>query len=149
MSCSLPTGGDPKSPPTPGPGADPHRTLSVRIGRLDAKEESTVTWTLVELVTAIGWHAAADAAWAFVVGEKADYLVITTAGPEGFMGQYPLWGEEGKYGGWMFFDGLTLSEVFAVLEKFYAGRRAEACFAPHSGRFQSYRENDPKGGQPT
>ena len=135
-TCSHPTRGNAKSLPTPGPAADPHRTISVGIYRHGTGEESTATWTLLELVTAIGWHAAADAGWTFVVGEEPDCLAIGTAGPESFTGQHPLWGEGGTLEGAMIFDGLTLSEVSALLERFYSGRRAESCFTPHHGRFE-------------
>lgn len=125
------------SPPTPGPAAGPHRTRSVSIYRHDTREESTATWTLLELLVAIGWYAGADTDWTFVLdGEEPDSLAISTAGPERFIGQHPLWGDGGKLEGTMIFEGLTLPEVYALLEKFYAGRSAESCFAPHYGRFE-------------
>ena len=40
--------------------------------------------------------------------------------------------------GAMMFDDLTFDDVRQILEKFYAGRTAEGCFAPYYGHFQFY-----------
>ncbi len=41
-------------------------------------------------------------------------------------GQHPLWGEQDKLEGAMMFDDLIFDDVRQILEKFYAGRSAEA-----------------------
>lgn len=75
----------------------------------------------------------------FVVGGQRTYLAISTAGAHWFIGQHPLWSEQGKIEGAMLFDNLTFEDVRQVVEKFYSGRSAEGCFAPYYGRFEFYR----------
>jgi hypothetical protein len=107
-------------------------------------------WTLDRLLVMIERHRPSDYGGpdrTFVVGGKREYLAISTAGPDHFKGQHPLWGEKDKFEGAMMFDDLSLDEVRQVLEKFYAGRRAEGCFAPFYGHFQFYVSPNP-GGSP-
>lgn len=118
---------------------EPERALPVHVYRHDTGEESTTSWTLPELLAAIGERGPAEAPWTFVVGDGAEYLAISTEGPRALTGQHPLWGEGGKFEGAMIFADLSPSDVHAILRKLYQGRRAEGCFARHWGRFEFYR----------
>lgn len=69
--------------------------------------------------------------WTVVVGDEAEYLAITAVRPGGFVGQYPVRTETGYHEANMMFHGLTWGDVAAVISAFYAGRRAESCFAPY------------------
>ena len=107
----------------------------------DTERGETHRWPLVRLLVTIECHRPAhteDPDRSFTVGGRREYLAISTCGPEHFRGQHPLWSEQGKFEGAMMFDDLTFDEVREILEKFYAGRRAEGCFAPFYGRFQFY-----------
>jgi hypothetical protein len=74
-----------------------------------------------------------------IVGEQREYLAISTVGAHWFVGQHPLWGEQGTLEGAMLFDNLTFEDVQQIVETFYSGRSAEGCFAPYDGRFEFYR----------
>ena len=107
----------------------------------DTEEGGAHRWTLDQLLVMIERHRPDQAEGpdrTFMVGGKREYLAISTCGPDHFKGQHPLWGEEGKFEGAMMFDDLTFDEVRQILEKFYAGRRTEGCFAPFYGHFQFY-----------
>jgi len=107
----------------------------------DTEEAEAHRWPLDQLLVMIELHRpehVEDPDRTFVIGGKREYLAISTCGPDHFKGQHPLWGEKGKFEGAMLFDDLTLADVRQILEKFYAGRRAEGCFAPFYGHFQFY-----------
>lgn len=107
----------------------------------DTEEAGAYRWTLDQLLVMIDRHRPTQTEGpdrTFMVGGKREYLAISTCGPDHFNGQHPLWGDKGKFEGAMMFDDLTREEVRQILEKFYAGRRAEGCFAPYYGHFQVY-----------
>jgi hypothetical protein len=107
----------------------------------DTERYETHRWPLHHLLVVIERHrpaSIADPDRTFIIGGKHEYIAISTCGPEHFNGQHPLWGERGKFEGAMMFDHLTREEIREILEKFYSGRRAEGCFAPFYGHFQTY-----------
>jgi hypothetical protein len=106
----------------------------------DTQRDERHRWTLELLLMALARHRPADGGpdRTFVVGGKREYLAISTAGPDDFTGQHPLWAKDGKFEGAMRFEGLTMDDVRQILEKFYDGRRAEGCFAPYYGQFHFY-----------
>ncbi|MGH8545173.1 MAG: hypothetical protein ACREX3_16430 [Gammaproteobacteria bacterium] len=138
----------PRHPPTirrPGPSA--RKTVSVYFHDTDGG--GTHRWTLDRLLVMIERlrpHRNGGPDRTFVVGGKLEYLAISTAGPDHFKGQHPLWGEKDTFEGAMTFDDLTLGDVRQILEKFYIGRGVEGCFAPFYGHFQFY--VPPKAGTP-
>jgi hypothetical protein len=106
-------------------------------------------WPLNHLLAMIQRHRpdqTNDPDRTFIVGGKREYLAISTAGPDHFKGQHPLWGDKAKFEGAMMFDDLTVDDVRQILEKFYAGRTAEGCFAPYHGHFQFYVSPKPSTG---
>lgn len=107
----------------------------------DTERDEGHRWTLEHLLAMVQRHRpehVEDPDRTFIIGGKHEYLAVSTCGPDHFKGQHPLWGEQGKFEGAMMFDDLTFEEVREILEKFYAGRRAEGCFAPFCGHFQFY-----------
>ena len=129
----------PRQPPTTHPGSGIRKAVSVYCH--DTEDGGAHRWPLDQLLLMIERHRPEHIEGpdrTFMIGGKREYLAISTAGPEYFKGQHPLWGEKGKFEGAMMFDDLTLDEVRQILEKFYAGRRAEGCFAPFHGHFQFY-----------
>ena len=115
----------------------------------DTDEGGSHRWALDHLLVMIERHRPKhieDPDRTFMISGKREYLAISTSGPDHFNGQHPLWGDKGKFEGAMMFDDLSLDAVRQILEKFYAGRRAEGCFAPFYGHFQFY--VPPKPGTP-
>lgn len=134
-SVTTPT----RYPPSRRPGPSTRKVVNVYFH--DTEEGGRHRWSLDQLLGMIERHRPAQTEGpdrTFMVGGKREYLAISTCGPDHFKGQHPLWGEEGKFEGAMMFDDLTFDEVQQILEKFYAGRRAEGCFAPFHGHFQVY-----------
>jgi hypothetical protein len=113
----------------------------------DTERDERHRWTLEHLLAMVERHRPGPDGGpdrTFVIGGKREYVGISTSGPDHFTGQHPLWGEKGKFEGAMMFDDLTREEVRQILEKFYAGRRVEGCFAPYYGRFEFYRTDRPQ-----
>jgi hypothetical protein len=107
----------------------------------DTEREESHRWTLAHLLAMVERYRPAQDGGpdrTFVIGGKREYLGVSTVGPDHFKGQHPLWGENRKFEGAMIFDGLSFDDVQQITQKFYAGHRAEGCFAPHHGRFQFY-----------
>ena len=108
----------------------------------DSQRHKQHHWTLDRLLLMIQHESPVlddDPDRTFVVGGTRKYLAISTAGAHYFIGQHPLWGEKGKMEGAMLFDNVIFENVRESLEKFYAGRSGEGCFAPYDGRFEFYR----------
>ena len=129
--------------PAPRGPSEPSPRHAVSVFSYD-EEPLTFSWTLDELLDAIDRNQPRgpdDPDWNFAVGEKPDYLVISTSGPGVFRGQHQIWAEDGKFEGAMLFDHLTLTDVSEILGRLYQGRRAEGCFAPYTGRFEFYRSD--------
>jgi hypothetical protein len=121
------------------PGPSAHRPVSIYFHDTHGSEKHH--WTLDRLLVMIERHRPDPAGGpdrTFVIGGKREYLAISTSGPDHFKGQHPLWGEQDELEGAMMFDDLTFDDVRQILEKFYVGRSAEGCFAPHYGHFQFY-----------
>ncbi len=96
-------------------------------------------WTEAELLGAIRSQQPrrrSSPDWTFCIGNRPEYIAISTSGPRAFYGQHPLWNQEGQFEGVMFFRDLHASDVRHILPQFYAGRRAEGCFAPYHGEFK-------------
>lgn len=107
--------------------------------RHDTLEEETYVWTLAQLLAAVRKRRPrrnGDPDWTFLVGDRPEYLAISTAGPRAFIGQHPVWGEGETFEGNMMFDGLRWDNVGDIFEMFYRGRMAETCFAPYHGIFR-------------
>jgi len=112
-------------------------------------EMSSGPWTLDRLLLMLEHQRPVldgDPDRTFVVGGRRKYLALSTAGTHYFIGQHPLWDENGNIEGAMLFDYLTFEDVRQILEKFYAGRSSEGCFAPYYGRFEFYRPHKPQAG---
>lgn len=131
----------PPRDPRPIAGPVPALRKKVSLYFHDTEEGGAHRWPLDHLLVMIERHRPEhieDPDRTFMIGGKREYLAISTSGPDHFNGQHPLWGGKGKFEGAMMFDDLTFDEVRQILEKFYAGRRAEGCFAPFYGHFQFY-----------
>jgi hypothetical protein len=118
------------------------KTAQVVMFHHDTEATGSFDWTADELLAAIRAHRpsrASDPDRTFCVGTQPEYLSVSTTGPRRFAGQHPVWGEAGNFEGAMIFTDLTFRDVRGILEWFYAGRRAEGCFAPYHGRFEFYR----------
>lgn len=137
---SPPAHTTPRHPRTiPSPASSARKVVTVYFHDTERDEEHR--WPLNHLLVMIERHRPEhieDPDRTFIIGGKQEYLGISTCGPDHFKGQHPLWGEQGKFEGAMMFDDLTFDEVRQILEKFYAGRRAEGCLAPFYGHFQFY-----------
>ena len=135
-SATTPT----RHPPiTRRPGPSARKVVNVYFH--DTEESGTHRWTLDQLLVMIERHRPHQTEGpdrTFMVGGKREYLAISTSGPDHFKGQHPLWGEKDKVEGAMMFDDVSSHDVRQILETFYAGRKAEGCFAPYYGHFQVY-----------
>jgi hypothetical protein len=126
--------------PIEGRAAGARRRLVDVYHHQDARVEQ-FEWELEEMLAAIRQRRPRrrrDGDWTFCVGDRPDYLAISTDGPRAFSGQHPLWGVDGRFEGAMLFHDLTLDDVAGILGRFFAGRRPEGCFAPYRGTFKFY-----------
>jgi hypothetical protein len=115
------------------------RTVSVYLH--ETGETLDLTCTVADVLRAMRTHRPrrrADASRTFCIGSRPEYIAFTTTGPDGFIGQHPIWDGD-KLEGAMRFPGLSWRDVVIAVRTFYASRRGETCFAPYNGTFCFYR----------